>query len=109
MRKPLSLVENANVRNLSTHNTDVARGRGKPEAFTPEENRALRQILRGQYEYLQKIGKVRNQTDMGRLIGIGQQTAGKLLGFGPHGFSRPTALELAKICGFDSPETLLRE
>lgn len=102
-------MEDANVRMYAEQNRLVAHARGKPEAFTAEENRALRAILRGQYESLRKQGKVKNQTQMGVLIGVGQQTAGKLLGTGASGFSRPTALKLAQLCGFDSPETMLRE
>lgn len=69
----------------------------------------MRKILRDQYDHLRRIGKIKNQEQMGRLLGIGQQSAGKLLGTGGTGFSRPTAVKLAELCGFDSPETLLRE
>jgi hypothetical protein len=47
-----------------------------------------------------------SQGETGRRLGIGQQAAGVILN--KHGgFSRPTALELAKMCGFASPEDML--
>lgn len=102
------LLDLANARKNSIQNPVVA-NRGKPEAFTDTENRALRRILRSQYAYLRKHKKVRNQAEMGSLLKISQQSAARLMGTSQAGFSRPTALELARICGFDSPETLLRE
>lgn len=49
-----------------------------------------------------------SQTKVGDLLNIGQQAAGTILNKGG-GFSRPTALHLAVLCGFDSPESLLAD
>lgn len=49
-----------------------------------------------------------SQTTTGKQLGIGQQAAGHILNKGG-GFSRPTALRLAELCGFDSPESMLAD
>lgn len=100
--------EHANVRMLANHNGNM-NPRGKPEAFTPKENAAMRHVLRVQHERLKAKHRGWTQEKTGQLIGVSQQTAGKLLGHGAAGFSRPTALKLAEMCGFDSPESMLRE
>lgn len=45
---------------------------------------------------------------VGELIGVGQQTANSFLR-GKTGLGRASALRLAIQCGYDSPETMLRE
>lgn len=75
----------------------------KPEAFTDVENRALRSVLRT----LREQNKW-NQTQTGQAIGIGQQAASQILNSNG-GFARPTALRLARLCGFDSPESMLAD
>ena len=110
MTRKVSLVrEDANAGNCAIHTAIVDRVSGNPAAFSAEENAQLQKILRGMFEYLKTHGKVRNQTDMGRLLGLSQQSTARLLGSRPAGFGRVTALRLAELAGFDSPETMLRE
>lgn len=77
--------------------------RGKPEAFTEAENAALSSELRG---LIAKHGWT--QGEAGARLGVNQQNAGKLAG-GRQGFSRPTAVKLAALCGWDGPESMLRD
>lgn len=49
-----------------------------------------------------------SQEVTGKRLGIGQQSVGKILSKNG-GFSRPTALALARLSGFESPEDMLRD
>ncbi len=84
-----------------SHNHRVA-GR-KPEAFTERENAAMRHVLKTLRD---RHGW--SQAETGRRLNIGQQAAGVILNKSG-GFSRPTALALAVLCGFDSPESMLED
>lgn len=78
---------------------------GKPEAFSAEENKVLRGALRELREERQLT-----QAEVGRLLGIKQQNAGRLLGPSPHtGMGRQTANRLAEALGFRDAEEFLLE
>lgn len=83
-----------------SHNGLVARG--KPEAFTKPENAAMRARLK---ELIDENGW--SQQAAGDHLGVGQQAIGTILRGG--GFARPTAVALAKVCGFDSPELFIAQ
>lgn len=103
MRKVHLVLENSNASKGSSYNQDVAEKRGKVASFTDRENQAMSHVLR---TLVQQNNWT--QAEAGRRIDVNQQNAGKLIN-GHAGFSRPTAVKLAEICGFDSPETLLRD
>lgn len=109
MRKVILITDHANARKAVSQDRCMPRARGKPESFTALENAVLRKVLRGQYEWLLKHKKIKTQSDFAVVMQTSQQTMGRLLGSGQTGMSRPTALRLAEICGFDSPESLLRD
>lgn len=78
---------------------------GKPEAFSAEENKVLRDTLRALRDEREMT-----QADVGRLLGIKQQNAGRLLGSSPHtGMGRQTANKLAEALGYRDAEQLLLE
>lgn len=78
---------------------------GKPEAFSADENRALRAALRRLQEK-----EALSQTAVGKVLGISQQNAGRLLGAEPGaGMSRTTANALARKLGFRDAEHFLLE
>lgn len=83
-----------------SHNRLVARG--KPEAFTKPENAAMRARLK---ELIDENGW--SQQAAGEHLGVGQQAIGTILRGG--GFARPTAVALARVCGFDSPELFIAQ
>lgn len=76
---------------------------GKPAAFTDEENRAMRNVLRS----LKERNKW-TQEEVGRRLGLTQQAAGTILNKNGN-FGRKSALALAQMCGFDGPESMLRD
>lgn len=81
----------------------VEGGPGKPQVFSDAENKALRAMLRRL-----KAERELTQVEVGRLLGISQQNAGRLLGSSPHvGMSRPTANALARALGYRDNEALL--
>lgn len=75
---------------------------GKPQVFSDEENATLRAELRAL-----KNDRGLSQAAVGRLIGVGQPTAGKLLGTRHAGMSRATANALARALNFRDAEELL--
>jgi len=75
---------------------------GKPEAFTPEENAALRAAL---VEYKASTGL--SDREIGDQIGIEQQNVSAKRKSG--GFSRPTAIALVKQLGYPTVEDFLAE
>jgi hypothetical protein len=78
---------------------------GKPEAFSEEENRVLRAAL----GRLQRDRGV-TQRELGELLGIAQQNAGRLLSAnGRGGMGRSTANHLARALGYRDAEHLLLE
>lgn len=64
--------------------------------FTPRQNKALRTALRR----LKQTKKL-SQLGLGRLLGIAQQNAGRLLTLETAGFSYDTATRLVRESGFD--------
>jgi len=75
----------------------------KPPSFTDAENRAMRHVLRG----LAERGKW-TQAETGKRLGVTQQAAAYILNKNGS-FSRRTALALARLCGFDGPESMLAD
>lgn len=72
-----------------------SRKQGHPSVFTPAQNRALRESLRG----LQSERNL-SQTQIGEALGVAQQVAGRLLRR-EGGFSYQTASRLVRLLGFD--------
>lgn len=72
----------------------------RASVFTPRQNRALRAALRTlrQQRDLSQMG-------LGRLLGIAQQNAGRLLTVDDAGFSYDTATRLVRELGFAGVDT----
>lgn len=81
----------------------IRKSRGQPRVFTDNQNAALHAGLRE----LQAKRKL-SQAKLGELLGISQQTAGKLEKSDTAGFSNATAAYLVRALGYSSPETFFR-
>lgn len=103
MRKEEGYFENSYASVSVVYTDYVAEKRGKVSSFTEKENRAMSHVLKTLTEQNKWT-----QAEAGLRVDVNQQNAGKLIN-GQAGFSRPTAVRLAALCGFDSPETMLRE
>lgn len=78
---------------------------GKQEAFSQDENRTLRAALRKLF-----ADRKLNQMQLGAILGIKQQSAGRLLSEKiAAGMGRNTANKLARELGFSDAEHLLLE
>lgn len=76
-------------------NRKTAKRQGHPTTFSAEQNRLLRSALRD----LQR-DRALSQADLGALLGVSQQIAGKLLLSPRAGMSYGTASSLARALGF---------
>lgn len=77
--------------------------RGHPEAFTADQNAELRAALRElqrQHSY--------SQAALGAVLGVAQQTAGRLLRLDAAGFSYGSATRLVRACGFGGVDSFFR-
>lgn len=70
--------------------------KGHPTSFTAEQNRLLRSALRDL-----KRERGLSQATVGDLLGVSQQTAGRLLSSAKAGLSYGTATVLARSLGFE--------
>jgi hypothetical protein len=77
--------------------------RGHPEVFTTDQNAELRAALRE----LQRQHN-HSQAALGALLGIAQQTAGRLLRLDAAGFSYASATRLVRACGFGGVDSFFR-
>lgn len=75
--------------------------RGKPDAFTAEQNDALRAALADLQER-----KSMTQAKLGGVLGVNQQNAGRLVRAG--GFSYASATRLVRFLGFAGVDTFFR-
>lgn len=81
----------------------IRKSRGQPRAFTDRQNAALHAAL----AELQKK-RALSQKALGTLLGIGQQSAGRLERSEAAGFSNGTAGALVRALGYASVETFFR-
>lgn len=75
----------------------TSKRKGHPSAFSVEQNRLLRQALRDL-----RRSRALSQEQVGVLLGVSQQSAGRLLSPARAGLSYGTATSLARELGFAS-------